>query len=220
MYKSAFFPVTPLRISSKEEYYSPEGERKRTFNKTVSSVLGAGAGMATGTALGLLAGKILKAKYPGRFGVHTKRFISLGEKTGFNPVAPYIREYVKRYGASPVKVPAHLHLPVGGAIVGSAAGMIPAEYRAIRKMEKNVDISPEMSKKEYMKKEITPMLAGATAAVTATEILAKLKRGQVPTESILRKIAPAALSASAYAAVNNMAWKAMNRQKIKSEDHQ
>lgn len=216
MYKSAFFPVTPLRIANQEEYYSPQGKRKRSVNKTISSAVGAGTGMTVGALLGLIAGKMLSAKHPGKYGVHTKRFISLGEKTGYNPASSYIKSYIKQHKASPVKIPAEMHLPIGGALVGSAAGMIPAEYKAIRKMEKSVDITPQMSKKEYIKKEITPMLAGATAAVSATEILSKLRKGKLPPDSVLHRIAPAALSASAYAAGNKALWDIMNKDNKKS----
>jgi len=213
MDKTAFFAVTPFRIADREEYDSPEGERKRTANKAVSSALGVGSGLLAGTALGLLAGKAMALKYPGKFGISTKRFLSLRKKTGFNPVAPYIKEYVRKHGVTPAKIPAELHLPVSGAIFGSAAGMIPAEYRAIRKMEKKVGIEPQMTKGEYVKREGLPMMAGAVAAVAATEALIAMRHGKSIGGDKIKKIAPPALSAAAYTAANNMAWKIMNKNK-------
>lgn len=166
LYKQAFIPFTPFKIKDRAEYYGPEGERKRIANEALSMVSGTGAGMLAGGAIGFLAGMAIKAMTPGRFGLSTKVFANTGKYTGMNAFSRIAKNYAKTG-----KIPAEVHMPIGGMILGAASGILPAEYRARKRMERSVGIEPETTSREYVRSDVIPSIAGISAGIMAGESL-------------------------------------------------
>lgn len=209
MYKEAFIPVTPFRVKDKEEYHSEPGIMKRKTNRSLSIITGATAGALAGMALGTLAGQALGKRHPGLFDGNVKRYLDTAKKTGFHPAKEYIQSHVRKHGVKPTKIPVELHAPIAGLVLGSVAGALPAEHMAIRRMEKRVGIKPTTSG-EYLKKEVTPYVAGATASLVVSDGLSKILSKYPNALGIdIGEVMPLA-SGAAYTAAKNITRNVMD----------
>lgn len=170
--KTAFVPLTPFVIKDRKEYDSPSGKTKREVNEHLSRLSGMGIGVASGAAIGRLIGAAMNTAAPGKLDLNMRVFDRVKRESGVQLAAPYIKNYMKQTGKRPTHIPPGAYMPIYLGLLGAAAGMFPAEYKAKRKMERDVGIDPGITEKEFIRKDVYPAIGGGAAGALVGAIAA------------------------------------------------